>query len=90
MAGGSFYRFQVREKKKERLKALKKGFQEDLRNVEGLRKKGRKRVRIYRLAIKLIKNRVDLTNFYLDFSQCNHVDLCRNLRMMPVCAEELN
>ena len=41
MAGGSFYRFQVREKKKERLKALKRGFQEDLKNVEGWRKKGR-------------------------------------------------
>lgn len=39
MAGGSFYRFQVREKKKERLKALKRGFQEDLKSVEGLRKK---------------------------------------------------
>lgn len=50
MAGGSFYRFQVREKKKERLKALKKGFQEDLENVEGLRKKGRVLVRIYPLA----------------------------------------
>ena len=44
MAGGSFYRFQVREKKKERLKALKRGFQEDLKSVEGMRKKGRVRV----------------------------------------------
>lgn len=42
------------------------------------------------IPIKLVLNRRDLTNFHFKFSQCNDVDLRRNLKMMPVGAGKLD
>ena len=46
MAGGSFYRFQVRDRNKKMLEGIRKGFEEDKKRLEEMRERKRLKVRL--------------------------------------------